>query len=143
MTPGSFLTPLRTTDASRLVLRNERTGVVIASQLLPALDSETRRTGLLKHASLPDGTAMLIAPTNAIHTFFMKFPIDVAFVRKSGQIVKIRPAMAAWRISAAWGGYAVVEMAAGSFEKAGTLPGDTLVIDSAEYVDSAEIRGIT
>ena len=127
----SFLTPLRTGDTSRLVLRNQRTGVVVATRLLPALDSETRRTGLLKHQSLPDGEAMLIAPTNAIHTFFMKFPIDVAFVRKDGSIVKIRAAMPAWRMAAAWGGHAVVEMAAGSFARAETRTGDVLVIDAA------------
>src|SRR4051794_8767453 len=127
----SFLTPLRTASAASLVLRNQRTGAVVATRLLPALDSETRRTGLLKHDRLPEGEAMLIAPTNAIHTFFMKFPIDVAFVRKDGRIVKIRAAMPAWRMSAAWGGYAVVEMAAGSFERAGTVAGDHLAIATA------------
>jgi uncharacterized protein len=127
----NFLTPLRGTSPRGLVLRNQRTGTVVASKLLPALDSETRRTGLLKHTSLPEGAAMLIAPSNAIHTFFMKFPIDVAFLRRNGEIVKITPAMPAWRISAAWGGYAVVEMAAGSFDRAGTKAGDVLVIGSA------------
>jgi uncharacterized membrane protein (UPF0127 family) len=126
---GNFLTPLRQGAAAGLVLRNQRTGVVVASQLLPALDSETRRTGLLKHDSLPEGAAMLIAPTNAIHTFFMKFPIDVAFVRKDGRIVKIRAAMPAWRMAAAWGGFAVVEMAAGSFARSGTTAGDVVVIE--------------
>ena len=72
---------------------------------------------------------MLIAPTNAIHTFFMKFPIDVAFVTREGRVLKIRPAMPAWRMAAAWGGYAVIEMAAGAFERSDTRPGDELVIE--------------
>jgi len=127
----TFLTPLVKGLPDTLVLRNQRTGAVVASQLLPAFDSETRRTGLLKHTGLPDGAAMFIAPTNAIHTFFMKFAIDVAFVAKDGRIVKIRPAMPAWRMAAAWGGFAVIEMAAGSFERAGTVPGDRLVVESA------------
>jgi len=127
----SFLTPLRTGDPGRFVLRNQRSGVVVATRLLPALDSETRRTGLLKHQGLPEGEAMLIAPTNAIHTFFMKFPIDVAFVRRDGSVVKIREAMPAWRMAAAWGGHAVVEMASGSFGRADTRIGDVLVIDAA------------
>lgn len=126
----TFLTPVLRGDAAGFVLRNQRTGVVVASHLLPAFDSATRRTGLLKHASLPDGAAMLIAPTNAIHTFFMKFAIDVAFVARDGRIVKIRPAMPAWRMSAAWGGHAVVEMAAGSFSRSRTMVGDVLVVDS-------------
>lgn len=102
---------------------------MVASTLLPALDSETRRTGLLKHQSLPEGEAMVIAPTNAIHTFFMKFAIDVAFVARDGRIVKIRPAMPAWRMSAAWGGYAVVEMAAGEFARTGTRVGDVVRVE--------------
>lgn len=127
----TFLTPLLKGPADALVLRNQRTGVVIASQLLPAFDSETRRTGLLKHTGLPEGAAMLIAPTNAIHTFFMKFAIDVAFVAKDGRVVKIRPALAPWRMAAAWGGFAVIEMAAGSFARAETVAGDTLLIEAA------------
>jgi uncharacterized protein len=127
----TFLTPLLKGTPETLVLRNQRTGAVVASQLLPAFDSETRRTGLLKHIGLPDGAAMFIAPTNAIHTFFMKFAIDVAFVAKDGRIVKIRPAMPAWRMAAAWGGFAVIEMAAGSFARADTMAGDTLIIEAA------------
>ena len=74
---------------------------------------------------------MLIAPTNAVHTFFMQFPIDVVFVAKSGTILKIRRGLPAWRLAAAWGGYAVVEMAAGSFERSGTVEGDVVTIDEA------------
>ena len=125
----TFLTPLLKGDPNGLVLRNLRTGTIVASQLLPAFDSETRRTGLLKHTGLPEGAAMFIAPTNAIHTFFMKFPIDVAFVAKNGRVVKIKPALPAWRMAAAWGGYAVIEMAAGSFERPGRTAGDALVIE--------------
>lgn len=128
----SFLTPLFHGNSSQFVLRNRRTGNVVADRLLPALDSATRRTGLLKHTGLPQGEAMLIAPTNAIHTFFMKFPIDVAFVRKDGQIVKIRPAMPAWRMSGAFGGYAVVEMAALELERSGTKVGDVLYVDARD-----------
>jgi len=127
---ASFLAPLRNTDGRGFVLRNQRTGVIVAHQLLPAFDSAARKTGLLKHRSLPEGVAMVIAPTNAIHTFFMKFPIDVAFVRRDGRIAKIRAGMPAWRMAAAWGGYAVVEMAAGMFTSRGTAAGDTLVIHS-------------
>lgn len=110
------------------MIASQRTGRVLAQTVIPALDSETRRTGLLKHTSLDPGTAMVIAPTNAIHTFFMKFPIDVAFVARDGRVVKISHALPAWRMAAAWGGYAVVEMAAGAFESAGVVAGDVLCV---------------
>ena len=45
-------------------------------------DSQDRRTGLLKHASFPEGEGLLIAPCECIHTFGMKFPIDVVFLSR-------------------------------------------------------------
>ena len=71
---------------------------------------------------------MIIAPSNAIHTFFMKFPIDIAFVGRDGVERKIRSAVAPWRIAAALRAYAVIELRAGALVRANTLIGDTLVI---------------
>src|SRR5262245_62400245 len=109
-------------------LVNVRTGELVADHLIGAFDSETRRTGLLAHQSMPAGTAMIIAPTNAIHTFFMKFAIDVLFVAKDGQIVKTRGSLKPWRMAAAWRGHTVIELAAGSIERCEMLPGDRLMI---------------
>ena len=125
----SFLTPLAAAPAG-LVLRNTRTGRVVADRLLPALDSESRRRGLLKHTSLDEGEAMIIAPTNAVHTWFMKFDIDIAFVTREGRVLKTRDSVPPWRMSGAFGGYAVIEMRGGSFAAADTLPGDVLELVS-------------
>jgi uncharacterized protein len=122
----SFLTPLLRDSAHAYCLVNERTGVVVAEHLLSAFDSKTRRTGLLAYETFPPGYAMIIAPTNAIHTFFMKFAIDVLFVAKNGQIVKIREALGPWRLAAAWRAYAVIELTAGTLERSGVKPGDPL-----------------
>src|SRR5688572_10411434 len=78
-------------DPGEYQLRNERTGAVLATRILTAFDSASRRTGLLRHDSLPAGTGLIIAPSNAVHTFFMRFAIDVAFVTKEGKVVKLRP----------------------------------------------------
>ena len=126
---ASFLTQMRNADASGFVLRNQQSGAVVATHLIPAFDSATRNVGLLGRHSLDPGSAMIIAPTNAVHTFFMRFPIDIAFVKKDGRILKIRERLPAWRITAAWGAYAVVEMAAGSFEAAGTGAGDCITVE--------------
>jgi uncharacterized protein len=112
-----------------LVLTNPRNNRVVARTLLRAFDSESRRRGLLKRDSLPDGTALVIAPTNAIHTFFMRFAIDVAFLSREGRVLKVRRAMPAWRMAAAWRAFAVVELAAGGLEQSGVEPGDVLRVD--------------
>jgi uncharacterized membrane protein (UPF0127 family) len=122
----SFLSPLVRNPSGAFRLLNERTGEVVAHQLLAAFDSKTRRTGLLAHGSLPEGAAMIIAPTNAIHTFFMKFAIDVLFVAKDGVVVKTRDALPPWRMSAAWRAHAVIELAAGALQRCPVRAGDRL-----------------
>lgn len=126
----SFLTPLLAHPAVRhvLVTSDDR---IIASNILRAFDSGSRKTGLLKHIAMPQGTAMIIAPSNAIHTFWMKFPIDVAFVKRDGTIVKTIEALRTWRVAGALRGFAVVELGAGVLEKTGTRPGDVLVVRPA------------
>ena len=80
---------------------------------------------------------MIIAPSNAIHTFFMKFPIDIAFVGRDGRVRKIREAVRPWRMSAALRAYAVIELPAGAIQRSGTVAGDTLVIRSLDRSVSA------
>lgn len=127
----SFLSVLVGADASAFVLRNARTDAVVAHALLPALDAATRNRGLLGRDSLEPDAAMLIAPTNAIHTFFMRFPIDVLFVARDGRILKIREALPAWRMSACLRGHAVIEMAAHTVRGTGTRVGDRLLVAPA------------
>ena len=125
----SFLEPLLRKSSDGCALVNNRTGVVLADRLIPAFDSATRRTGLLQHGELPEGSAMIIAPSNAIHTFFMKFPIDLVYLDKKRKVRKVRHAVPAWRLSACLTAHSILELPAGTAEKSGTLPGDELVME--------------
>jgi uncharacterized protein len=125
---ASFLDPLLRSGGSSLALANTRHHRIVARTLLTAFDSKSRRQGLLQHAFLPDDSALIIAPSNAIHTFFMRFVIDVAFVARDGRVLKLRRAMPPRRVAAAWGGFAVIEFAAGALERTDTRRGDTLQI---------------
>jgi hypothetical protein len=122
----SFLSPLLRDPSGSYRLVNDRSGAVVADHLMTAFDSKARRTGLLTHESLSIGAALIIAPTNAIHTFFMKFPIDVLFVAKDGRVVKARSILRPWRMSAAWRAHAVVELPAGSLQRTSVQVGDHL-----------------
>ena len=130
----SFLSPMLGESQSGLAIRNERNQRQLATSLIAAFDSQTRRTGLLKHETLPDGTAMVIAPTSAIHTFFMRFAIDVAFVTREGRIVKVCHGLRPWRIALAPGAFAVIELPSGTLAGSGTVWGDTLAVVPAEQV---------
>lgn len=48
-----------------------------------------RAKGLLGRSELKHGKALVIKKCKSIHTFFMKFPIDVVFVHKNGTVLKI------------------------------------------------------
>jgi uncharacterized membrane protein (UPF0127 family) len=131
---ASFLDPLLRSNAPPLALANGRSHRVVARTLLTAFDSASRKRGLLQHESLPDDTALIIAPSNAVHTFFMHFAIDVAFVSKDGRVLKVRAAVPPCRIAGAWGGFAVIELAAGALNRADTQRGDTLRVVPVEKV---------
>ena len=125
----SFVDPLLRSSQAPFALTNARNNRIVARTLLTAFDSASRRRGLLEHESLEEGTALIIAPSNAIHTFSMRFAIDVAFVSRDGQVVKVSPAVAPWRIAASWRGFAVVELCAGALAASDTQPGDRLQVN--------------
>jgi len=121
---ANFLLPLIRYGDRPHELRNTRTGRLVAQAVIPAFDSDARRKGLLGRESFKRGSAIVIAPSNAIHTFFMQFSIDALFVRRDGVVVKVRRNIPPWRLAAALWAYAVIE-----------LPGGTLTGDDAQVGD--------
>jgi len=125
---ASFLTPLLKQPGVAHTLVSARTGQVIASQPLAAVDSASRRTGLLKHESMPEGFALIIAPCNGIHTFGMRFAIDLLFVARDGKVLKICHSVPRRRLAMAWGAFATIELAAGAVQQAGIQIGDSVLL---------------
>ena len=124
----SFLSPLLRQTPVPLALTNTRNNQIVARTLLTAFDSASRRTGLLGRDSLEDGSALIIAPCQAIHTFSMRFAIDVLFVSKDGRVIKVRSNVRPGRIAAALRAFAVVELPVGAIERSGTRSGDQLEV---------------
>ena len=116
------------------MLRNERTGLTVSTTLLPAFDSRSRRRGLLGRHALERHTALILAPCRAIHTWFMRFAIDVLFVRKDGTILEVLPSVSPWRIALSLRAFAVIELAAGVAVESETRAGDRLKVVSREVV---------
>ena len=75
---------------------------------------------------------MIIAPTPAVHTVGMRFPIDIAVVTQDGRLVKSRSGVPPSRIVAALRGFAVIELPAGTLHRHDTVDGDRLVIESMD-----------
>ena len=110
-------------------MRNHTRNTVLSDAVELADTSETRRVGLLKHERLEPGSGLWIVPCESVHTFFMKFPIDLVYLDKQRKVRKVRHAVPAWRLSACLTAHSILELPAGTAEKSGTLPGDELVME--------------
>lgn len=89
-----------------------------------------RGRGLMGRPELGAGKGLLIDPCSSIHTFFMRFPIDVVFVNKQQRVVGLRAAMPPGRpYAGAWGARAVIELPAGTIAASRTELGDLLLIE--------------
>lgn len=93
-------------------------------------DSVSRRRGLLGRESLSDDEALVIAPTQGIHTFGMRFAVDVVFVDRTGTVLAVSPAVRPNRVRLCWRAFAAIELAAGRTTAAGVRPGARIVASS-------------
>ena len=91
----------------------------------------SRFWGLMGRRPLPPGEALIIDPCNSVHTLFMRFPIDVAFVDKNGRIVKVAEGLKPFRAAVGKGSRWVIEMPSGAAVRAGLAVGDLLVLTEA------------
>jgi uncharacterized membrane protein (UPF0127 family) len=113
----------------KVKVRNETRHTVLAEAADVADTSAKRRTGLLKHTRLEAGEGLLIVPCESVHTFFMKFPIDLVYLDKRRKVKKIRHAVPAWRLSACLSAHSVLELPAGTVARTGTVVGDELAVE--------------
>ena len=117
---------------AKLKIRNRTRDSILATEADIADTSRKRRVGLLKHTSLPPGQGLWIAPCEAIHTFGMKFPIDVIFLDRQRKVLKTRQNMPRGRISASLWAHSVLELPAGAIAGTATQPGDQLEFEKYE-----------
>ena len=87
----------------------------------------TRAVGLLGRKELGEGRGLWIRPCKSVHTLFMRFPIDVAYLSLDGTVVKTSARLCPFRLS--MGGrraHSVLELPTSSLERAGLKVGDRL-----------------
>jgi uncharacterized membrane protein (UPF0127 family) len=86
-----------------------------------------RLLGLIPHTSLAGDEALYFPNCNAIHTFFMKFPIDCVFVSSSFQVVDILEDLPPNRMTwPRWKATSVLELKAGAARVLKISVGDQL-----------------
>jgi uncharacterized protein len=109
-------------------LVNERTHEPIATAVELAFTRATRRRGLLGRDGLDPAAALMLTPCLAVHTAFMRFPIDILFLDRDGFAVKLVSDLAPWRLAGSVSAHSVVELAAGSLRRHDVAVGDRLYL---------------
>lgn len=113
---------------SRATAYNETREQDLATQLEVADNSYTRRKGLLGRDSLPVGAGLWIFPCESVHTFAMRFPIDLVYLDRNHIVRKVRSNVPPRRISACFTAHSILELPAGTVVATGTQPGDRIRI---------------
>jgi uncharacterized protein len=110
-------------------IRNRTRNTELGDAIDLADTSAKRRTGLLKHTGLARGEGLWIVPCESVHTFFMKFPIDLVYLDKKHNVRKVRHAVKPWRMSACFSAHSIVELPPGAAHESRTVAGDELDIE--------------
>lgn len=103
----------------------ERTQRELAASVAPTVGLWGSFMGLMFKPALPAGTGMVFRPAMGIHTFFMRFALDLVYLDKDDVVTKVRSTMVPWRLdftSAA----ACIELNAGVATSADLRVGDRL-----------------
>ena len=128
---NSIVGNAQTHSNSRLRVFNRTRQTVLGTSVETADDSATRRKGLLGRSGLGSGEGIWIVPCESVHTFWMKFPIDLIYLDRDKKVKKVRCGVVPWRLSACLSAHSVLEFASGTIHSTQTRPGDWLEFSPA------------
>ena len=140
-----FLQKMRRTPSKPPLAQPERLHVInvtrsteLASHAEAAKSGGKRSRGLLGRRGLASGEGMWIVPCEAIHTFFMRFKIDLVYLDRRNQIKKVVSSVPPWRFSACLSAYSVLELPSGTVQKSQSCPGD--LVEFSPVSDTVALR---
>lgn len=108
--------------SSRITVRNYKTAASFWSRL----------TGLMFKGEMPGCEVLLFPRCGAIHTFFMRFPIDVIMTDNSYKVVDFAEGLKPFRIFSAGGAKHTFEAAGGFVRKNKIKKGDYIRLYEAK-----------
>lgn len=103
----------------------------LASRAHRAASFLDRLRGLMFVPELPDGGGLLLEPESSIHTFFMRFPLDVVYLDRNHRVVRLDHRMPPGRLGPIYTGgcHAILELPPGVLAESQTQVGDELVLE--------------
>jgi uncharacterized protein len=111
---------------SSLRALNTSKNVALAVRVRSAKSLIHRTVGLLGTSQLPEGEGLWLAPCPSIHTFFMRYPIDVVFLDAAGTVL-YQATLPPWRITRFVAhSRGALELSAGTLQRTQTVVGDRI-----------------
>jgi len=109
---------------------NKTKNTLLAKDIVIANTPFKRMKGLLGKKDFKAGQALILKPCNSIHTFFLRFAIDVIFVDKDNKIIEAISRLKPFCFTPIfWLSSLVIELPAGIIQSSSTYNGDTLTIE--------------
>jgi hypothetical protein len=117
----------RTQVFYRLV--NAETGAVIARRVERASGIWRRTVGLLGRSGLQPGEGLALEPCNGVHTFGMRFPLDILVLDRDGRVLRAEAGVLPNRVVAPTpGGRTTLELGPGTLQSTIAGLGDRLTL---------------
>jgi len=108
---------------------NQTRKATLAEDVFMAGSFLKRVQGLLGKKVFNYGQAIVLKPCNSIHTFFMRFPIDILFIGKDNTVVKAISGLKSFRLSpVCFKSKFVIELPPGTIKFTSTQAGDRLTL---------------
>ncbi|MBU1124506.1 MAG: DUF192 domain-containing protein [Candidatus Omnitrophica bacterium] len=111
-------------------IRNATRNTSIAHHARIARSLSARLKGLLGEEAIYENQALILRPCNSVHTFFMRFPIDVIFVDHADRVVKTISCLRPFRMTGIYFSAAyAIELPPGTIASTCTELHDILTIE--------------
>lgn len=113
-----------------MIVANRTRQTTLADRAVAARSFYQRLRGLMGKPSLPLGEGLLLFGDNSIHTFFMRFPIDVLYLDGELRVVRLQESMPPWKIGPLVRGCrCIVELPPGVIRDTRTSVGDSITLE--------------
>jgi uncharacterized protein len=114
---------------AEVTVHNLTRDTVIGERVREARRFWERGRGLMFVSHLEEGEGLIIDPCSSIHTFWMRFPLDVLYMDRTSTVVRADERMKPWRIGPVFTGSKwVIELPPGTIAATGTQAGDQIAI---------------
>jgi|SRR5690554_4732388 uncharacterized membrane protein (UPF0127 family) len=112
-------------------IRNVTRETIVCTEATLAQGFLARLRGLMGRRAMPPGSGLLLVPEYSIHTFGMRFSIDVFYLDDDCRVLRLQEAMPPNRIGPIVRGCkAILETPVGTIRQSRTQIGDLLALES-------------